>query len=194
MVTLYSGTPLCQTEHHAPSDARKAALTTAPGPINPSRNCSPSRRLGVFPRRNHASNSPSGLKAHSTGNLREGRLSRYVGDSSPQPSGTLPQAQSLRESECRNSPPAPFVYSCGIRGRPEQLPRVTTQPGQGVTADSHPFADTSLGLFPNILRASAAGRGSSPVAPHLPTRQKVIYLMPLRAALWFHHPQHKDLP
>ncbi len=40
-------------------------------------NCSPSRRLDVFPRRNRASNSPSGLKAHSTGNLREGRLSRY---------------------------------------------------------------------------------------------------------------------
>ena len=38
------------------------------------RNCSPSRRLGVFLTRNRASNSPSGLKAHPTGNLREGRL------------------------------------------------------------------------------------------------------------------------
>ncbi len=36
------------------------------------RNCSPSRRLDVFSTRNRASNSPSELKAHSTGNLREG--------------------------------------------------------------------------------------------------------------------------
>ncbi len=41
-------------------------------------NCSPSCRLGVFPGRDRASNSPSRLKAHSTGNLREGRLSRYL--------------------------------------------------------------------------------------------------------------------
>ena len=80
--------------------------------------------------------------------------------------GTLPQAPSLREGECRNSPTAPFVYSCCIRGRPEQLP------------EENGCVPRGSGCYGSLLLPLMAGLLSiSVLALDLPRKKRIRWLL-----------------